>query len=501
MDVNKYLFRRQFILGSKFVNKLNNWKKEKIGEKLFLNVHPDLELTKVNNNDDFIILLGFMLDPYNPSFDNVQIIQKMIENVTKADDIFDLVSPMGGRFVIIANVNEDLRVFSDPAGFRHVYYHKDSSENIWCSSESAILAEIFELPEDEDVKKDLFQLPLFRDTTEFWIPGNISLYQKIYHLTPNHYLDLNNGDIIRYWPGKKLKPISLEECVAESSLMLRGLMESASIRFDMSLAITAGLDTRILLAASKKVIDQIYFFTHTHENLDTEGPDIAIPREILNKIGVKHHIVYRPEKMSKEFERLYSRNVSLPRGGKGLNAYGFDNYFKEIGREMLVTNGVCSEIARNFYPLPESFKVTGKALATLVTMSGSKTAEIVFDEWLTSARKVTHFGVRILELFYWENRNAKWPPYNDYDIAIESYSPFNCRALLEKMISVDRKYRLPPDFKLHKELVNYMCPELLQFPINPPINNIEKIRNILDGTKFYDMLRLLKFYYNYYSKQ
>lgn len=500
METEKYLFRRHFILGPRYIENLPGWKKNKLNDRLFLAVHPDLPLTTVSSNGDFIALLGFILDPYKPSWDNVQVLEEMIGKVTEADEVFDLVSPMGGRFVMIVNVNGAVRVFNDPAGFRHVYYYKESSDKIWCASESSILAELLELPVDEHIRKDLFRLPLFKDTTEFWIPGNISLFQEVLHLTPNHYLDLNSGDIIRYWPRKKLKKASLEECVEESSIMLQGLVESASIRFEMALAITAGLDTRALFAASKRVKDHIHFFTHTHQSLDIDGPDIAIPREMLKKMGVNHSIVYQPEKIDEKFAEFYKRNVSPSREGKGLNAFGIYTYFNKIGREMLVTNGVCSEIARNFYPLPESFEITAKALATLVAMSGSKIAEEVFNDWLTEARKVTHFGIRILELFYWENRNAKWPAYNDYDIAFESYSPFNCRALLEKMLAVDRKYRLPPDFKLHKALISYMWPEVLQFPINPPTNKREKIIGILDGTKFYDMLRLLKFYYHYYLK-
>ncbi len=499
METAKYLFRRNFILGSRPIDIFSEWETIELNQQCYITVHPDLASTVVRSNSDFIALLGFILDPYNPSSDDAQILQRIIREVSEADDIFDLVTPLGGRFVIIANINGELRVFSDPAGFRRVYYYEDSSGNIWCSSEASVLSEIFKLPEDKNIKNDLYKLPLFRNTTEFWIPGSISLFQNILHLTPNHYLDLNAREIVRYWPVKQLKHISFKECANEASILLQGLMESAIIRFDMSLAITAGLDTRILLAASKKVIDQIHFFTHTHENLDTEDPDIAIPRKILKDIGAEYHIVYRPEKMSREFEELYNRNVSPPRAGKGLNAHGFNKYFEKLGRELLVTNGVCSEIARNFYPLPETFKVNGKALATLVAMSGSKTAEVVLNDWLTSAREATHHGISILELFYWENRNGNWPAYNDYDIAFESYSPFNCRALLEKMISVDRKYRLPPDFKLHKELIRNMWPELLKYPINPPTNNTEKIRNILNGTKFYDMLRLLKFYYRYYS--
>jgi hypothetical protein len=41
-DIRKLLFRRQFILGPFFIESLSDWKRLKIGETIFLTVHPDL---------------------------------------------------------------------------------------------------------------------------------------------------------------------------------------------------------------------------------------------------------------------------------------------------------------------------------------------------------------------------------------------------------------------------------------------------------------------------
>jgi hypothetical protein len=249
------------------------------------------------------------------------------------------------------------------------------------------------------------------------------------------------------------------------------------------------------------VTEKIYFFTHTHAHLDTEGADIAIPREMLSKFGLEHHVVTNDGVMGDDFESIFKRNVTAARKRIGLNAYAILNYFAARNMEPLVANGVCGEISRLFYRLPAWYPLSGKVLATLADMSGSRVAEEEFDDWLQSARKIPSSGIDILDLFYLENRNANWcaMSYSEYDIAFESLSPLNCRSLIETMLGVDRRYRVPPRYQLHKELIRQMWPELLEFPINPPAGIREHLLHQLRRTKPYEMLRFLKFLYRHYS--
>lgn len=519
MDFNTYLFRRQFILGSKFIDKLHTWKREKITEKLFLTVHPDLELTKVNNKNDFMILMGFILDPFYPHLNNEQIIRNIIMNSNTADDVFENIESTGGRYILIVKIKNNFRIFSDPAGFRQIFYFMDDDKDIWCASQPSIISEQFNSIVNEDIRNDLYSLPLFKYTSEYWFPGKITLYQNIFHLTPNHYLDLENKNIVRFWPRRNLRKMSFEECIESAPKLLKGLLISASNRFDLAFAVTCGFDTRVLLAASKEILDKMHFITQTNTTVNENSPDIAIPRKILKSAGVKHHIAYYQNKSSFEFENVFRRNVTLGRTKWLLNSYAFNQYFQKINKEMVVVNGVCSEIARNFYLsiyymidlgakkrasiFPRFFKLNGDSLATLVDMAGSKIAAREFNEWLNSAKKCENYGYNLLDLFYWENRNANWAAmaYSEYDIAFESYSPFNCRGLLEKMLGVDQEERLPPINKLHRGLIKRMWPEILDYPINPPESIREWVTVRFGSTEFYSFLRSLKFVYRHFSKK
>ena len=112
MDKEKFLFRRQFILGPYFINNLPTWNRLSIDDKLFITVHPDLEKSKVTFGNSTIVLLGYILDPFNPSFNNLEIVNRIAEKISVADDIFQHLDSKCGRFVFIVKTNDELRILS-----------------------------------------------------------------------------------------------------------------------------------------------------------------------------------------------------------------------------------------------------------------------------------------------------------------------------------------------------------------------------------------------------
>ena len=80
IENSELIYRRQFILGSSFVDELENRDKIQVGENLFLTSHSDLEITQVKNELITLTLIGFLINPYKPynnNKDNLQEISKM----------------------------------------------------------------------------------------------------------------------------------------------------------------------------------------------------------------------------------------------------------------------------------------------------------------------------------------------------------------------------------------------------------------------------------------
>jgi hypothetical protein len=68
------------------------------------------------------------------------------------------------------------------------------------------------------------------------------------------------------------------------------------------------------------------------------------------------------------------------------------------------------------------------------------------EEWLSDASKT--YNINILHLFMWENREGNWQAMTqlEWDIVQEVFVPFNCRSLLTIILSLDEKYRMPPEY-------------------------------------------------------
>ena len=107
MKKSEFLYRRQFIFGPKKDLKINSWNKIEVTDEYIIYTHHDLDHAKYQKNDNFIILLGYILDPFNPDYNNLEIIRSCLDNINKIDDIFELLKDKCGRYVAIIKFNNE----------------------------------------------------------------------------------------------------------------------------------------------------------------------------------------------------------------------------------------------------------------------------------------------------------------------------------------------------------------------------------------------------------
>ncbi len=500
MDKNKYLFRKQFAIGPAFLDQFAHWQRIAMGD-LCITAHPDLELTKATRGDDYLYLLGYILDPHNAANTNLDIITEILTKAKSADDIFTLLADKCGRYVIIAKLDAESRIFSDATGMRQVFYHRDAEGKLWCASQPHIIAEHLGIMADVAVALDLQKTTLFSSESNYWYPGSVTLYPEIHHLIPNHYLDLHQKITVRYWPRQRLKPISVDEAVETSSGLLRGIIRSAGHRFsNLAFAISSGLDSRLLLAASKDNGKKIKYFTHIHRN--STDPHAWIPSRLCEQLGLPHTAIEFPAKVAEEFEGIFKRNVLTARKSTMQNAYAIYNHFEADKNNLTVLYGNCAEITKRDrcrYPQVPEFLITAKSITEMALLSKSKTALHEFEKWLVPVKKLAGTcNVSILDLLHWEHRVGSWASmsFHEYETAFEVVCPYSCRLYIETLLSVPFKYRTKPNYVLQHKIAERLWPETLSVPINPQTGFKGSIENLLYRTYLYDPLKyLLMMYY------
>jgi len=107
-------------------------------------------------------------------------------------------------------------------------------------------------------------------------------------------------------------------------------------------------------------------------------------------------------------------------------------------------------------------------------MDGNEFAVKHFNVWLDDVENL--YSVELLELFGWEQGHGNWlaSTQMEFDLAWQDLiTPFNCRELLVVLLSIDKRYRISPDYRVFVALIENMWPELLQEPINPDDKHTE----------------------------
>ncbi len=480
------LYRRQFLFTPKKCRALESWK-EKLIDDFHLYVHPDLNISMVKGLEIELYLLGYILDPHNPTQSNEDILKRLANKKDSVEEFSNALSTYSGRFALIFKRNEQVLFFHDPCGFRSIFYTKFEGQ-IFVGSQPSIFKNVIPLKEGKRYKA-FKNSKYIRENIEYWLPSGISLFDKVKHLIPNHYLVLSKLKQVRYWPNEPLSHKTLDEVKVKVSNLLKDSLNAANYRFDLTLTLTAGWDSRVLLAASKKISDEVFYYTLQFRDLDQGSADIDIPSKLLELLGLDHTIIDCRKEVPDSFYELYNKNVSNSHFDDwGKIAFGMSEKYPK-GKVSLKGNS--SEIGRCFYYKNGHHDTIGSADQIVSLVKGWDEINFIqrqVQQWYKESSDIAkRMNIDILDLFYWEHRMGSWQAQSqlEWDLVQESYVPYNNREILELMLSTSKEYRCAPRYVLHEKIAKYLWPEVMSQPVNPPILP-KYLKNTLDSLGLYN---------------
>ena len=492
-QIDRLHYRRQFILAKAPIAQLAEWEFLRIG-KHFLYSHPDVEVNQVIDSKKHVVLIGDIYDSEKPEKGNADLLYDITVSAYSKEALFLQIKRYAGSYVLLFKDDKHHVIFSDARAVREIYYCT-SSNQVVCGSQPNLLAK-FANPEIK-ATCDQNLLDFYRNNLwdSRWI-GDETYYEGVKHLIPNHYLDINRHETFRYWPNAPIKRLSLVEAVSKSCKFLQGIMRSILHRHQVIMAVTAGTDTRTMLAASKGLHNKIYYFVNNH-NLGHSNPDILVPKRMLKNIGIPFHVHDVPDDVDDEFRKIFLSNTFL--ASEHYLPPIYNVFFKNFSEKMLVL-GV-GEIGRTFYgkdlkrlnSYRMAYKLGYKNCPYVI-----RKCEEILAEISPLARK---FRINVLVILYWEQRLGNWGAVRNSEsyIAIDKVDPFNSYLLNEVFLGVDEKYKNYSEQPcvLFGEMIRSMWPELLEWPVNPPYGMRDKITCILNKISLYEPLKELKYNLNY----
>lgn len=452
-------FRRQFLLTDKPVPELESWRIDKI-DRYNLYTHHDLEVTISQNKSIKLILLGFLFDHECPEYSNMDILQ-YLNSLEDFDSVLKASNKYSGGFIIIYKSDTEFKMFNDAAAQKEIYYATDSAV---IGSQPVLIKLIAQGTKDDSCEAAKFYSSESFKKKRLFI-GDKTNYINIKHLKPNHYLDVSNGNSIRFFPAEKLITLPVEKVSSTAAKMLRGYLNAANYRYKLAMPVTAGWDTRVLFAASQHISGEIFYFIFKHFKLHGRHYDIRIPRNLLNRFRTDFHIIEYDKHVDEHYLSVFQESVDSAR--LELSAFifnGLNMYFSD----KLVINGNVSEIARNFYET--IYNLNGPKLAFIYGYPEFEYVENIYSEWLNQNQHVfNRYNYNTLDMFYWEEKMGVWAAKakTEYNLVCEYYSPFNSRELIMTLLSTKREHRDHYLNKLYLYILKTLSPDVLSEPINP----------------------------------
>jgi hypothetical protein len=373
------------------------------------------------------------------------------------------VDRLAGRFAIIAAEPRSLRFLGDAAAMRSIFYRTDFDA---VASHARILAAAAR------------EIPPF----QYGYPGNRTPFPDVRLLTANTLLDVPRGlawrrpAVRRYWPRRAVAPCTAETAADRVLAWTTTAVREAARGRRVRLALTAGLDSRVMLAVVMR--SGVPFDTYTYDGGDKTAVDIAVAATLAARHGLSHAVVpCRLAVALREALETASYSNHHFRAVEPLAAW-FGN------RADLAITANLLEIGRAFYAKYTDAEppVRPRAMAALHRASMTGRVQALCDAWQGWDRDArdafrgflqeTDFNAArgILDpfdQFYWEHRMSAWHGLNmlERDFYAEAFIPFNARAVWETLLGVPAGERRT-SAAFHR-IIERVDPRLLEIPINP----------------------------------
>jgi len=206
--------------------------------------------------------------------------------VTSLDDLERLLLPeLAGLYILLTASPFPPRVYMDHGGsFPLVYSVRDRR----AASSPALL-----LNEDQYERRflrTLHQQLITREGGGGWISGNLTAHDGVCRVLPNHYLDLESWKVSRFWPKsddfKQWRP--LNEATIDAAEALRKFSRAATGDFSVAVTMTAGFDSRLLLAGCRDVISNCQFFTLAAPGAEL---DMVVSQTLAKRFRLNHRVM------------------------------------------------------------------------------------------------------------------------------------------------------------------------------------------------------------------
>ncbi|MEL6814898.1 MAG: hypothetical protein AAFN12_15815 [Cyanobacteria bacterium J06560_2] len=371
-----------------------------------------------------------------------------------------------GRWLLIGQS----QVHLDASGLLGCFYGTDEAGQHWASSSPALMTHFLSPAVDRSFPEQLGPRLLVHERGISWFPPPTTPTQALRRLLPSQCLDFCRGQVL---PRPLLPPIDplrpYAETVAQvKQSLLTALKGLAALKQSLWLGLTAGYDSRLMLALSAHGQLPIALFTRVAARMSVA--DYRLPPQLARACGYQHRYL-------KSRRRNLQRGPLLAEHSAGYVSAGDAKPFLQGVRDGLTgisIGGHGFAIASGFSHLRslpatcENADTGAAQIAKVMREPADSSAVIGLRAWLRWALQNPQAHLDWRDRFFIEQRQAGWLSAKEqvYDLLpLERFPILNAGRTYALLLSLPENQRL--NSLVQADLIAQIAPELAAYPYNP----------------------------------
>jgi hypothetical protein len=298
-----------------------------------------------------------------------------------------------------------------------------------------------------------------------FFPFGLTPRRSIRRLLPNHVLNLETGRVRRHWPPTAIAPARQpQQALEEIAELLQGTVEAViAAGHRPFLSLTAGYDSRVLLALLRRHLDAVDWFTWELPDAAAER-DVGLAVQLASALSLHHTVIpFRPAERYEQSRWLYRSGLAVGE----LRGMSLATTVEAMGASRYYMPALGSEAGRARFWRRRDHKASrlrARDLLARLDLPAHPRLLAAARRWLGGL--TIDDSLQVLDLLHIEQRLGCWAGVTAYGDANGPVriQPFSNRRIFELMLSLPAEMRRQD--AIPQALIRRFWPELLAFPVN-----------------------------------